>query len=256
MASLEVIRAYKALNLNELPEFLSIKQIAKLYYPANDKTDDRECIEEYIQTAIDSGSVQISSGEISKGEHSLDEWIKFFDGLDCGSGKLFHWTGTMAFLKERLINGWPSKWEVQTKTFIHQYSLISLISSSHYEAWAGKPEPTEGNLLNGWLGISKQGNKKQQVNVDTGKGNHAGTEPKDKEVTAWLRETWIIEGKPGGTVFFTKLKKYVNQKGSPIVEHYSAGKDAGFRWETSAGTTGRMAKKTISNKVSIFNNKP
>ena len=73
---------------------------------------------------------------------------------------------------------------------------------------------------------------------------------------AWLRETWINEGNPGGTAFFTKLKKYVNQKGSPIVEHYSAGKDAGFRWETSAGTTGRMTKKTISNKVSIFNNKP
>jgi hypothetical protein len=104
--------------------------------------------------------------------------------------------------------------------------------------------------------LAQQGNDNQQVIVDAGTGNHAGTEPKDKEVTAWLRETWIIEGKPGGTVFFTKLKKYVNQKGSPIVEHYSAGKDAGFRWETSAGTTGRMAKKTISNKVSIFNNKP
>ncbi len=87
-------------------------------------------------------------------------------------------------------------------------------------------------------------------------GNHAGTALKEKEVIAWLRETWINEGEPGGTAFFNKLKKYVNKKGSPIVEHYSAGKDAGFRWETSAGTTGRMARKTISNKVSIFNNKP
>ena len=98
--------------------------------------------------------------------------------------------------------------------------------------------------------------EKHQVNVDTGKGNHAGTEPKDKEVTAWLRETWINEDKPRGTAFFTKLKKYVNQKGSPIVEHYSAGKDAGFRWQTSAGTTGGMTKKTLLNKVSIFNNRP
>ena len=36
--------------------------------------------------------------------------------------------------------------------------------------------------------------------------------------------------------FFTKLKKYVKQNGSPIVEHYSAGKVAGIKWETSAGT--------------------
>jgi hypothetical protein len=84
----------------------------------------------------------------------------------------------------------------------------------------------------------------------------ARTEPKEREVMAWLRETWINEGNPGGTTFFAKLKKYVNQKGSPIVEHYSAGKDAGFRWQTSAGTTGTMTKKTLLNKVSIFNNKP
>ena len=91
---------------------------------------------------------------------------------------------------------------------------------------------------------------------DVGKGNHAGTKPKEREVMAWLRETWINEGKLGGVAFFNKLKKYVNQAGSPIVEHYSAGKDAGFKWKTSAETTGRMTKKTISNKVSIFKSKP
>ena len=196
MASLEVIRAYKALNLNELPEFLSIKQIAKLYYPANDKTDDRECIEEYIQTAIDSGSVQISSGGIFKpetsktmqianvvilpdakpSEHTLEEWIEFFNGLDCGTDKEYCFYGYQthrAILKERLSNGWPSKWDLITRSgSICEYSLIPLISSLHYEAWTDKPEPTEGSFLNGWLGISKQSNDKQQVIKKTGKGNH------------------------------------------------------------------------------------
>ena len=87
--------------------------------------------------------------------------------------------------------------------------------------------------------------------------NHAGTEPKERELMAWLRETWINEGsKLGGTAFFIKLKKYVNKDGSPIVEHYSAGKSAGFRWETSAGATGTTTKKTILNIVSVFKNTP
>ena len=87
--------------------------------------------------------------------------------------------------------------------------------------------------------------------------NHAGTEPKERELMAWLRETWINEGsKLGGTAFFTKLKKYVNKDGSPIVEHYSAGKSACFRWETSAGATGTTTKKTILNIVSVFKNTP
>ena len=81
-------------------------------------------------------------------------------------------------------------------------------------------------------------------------------ESKERELVAWLRVTWINESEPGGTAFFTKLKKYVNQKGSPIVEHYSAGKDAGISWQTSAGIRCNMVKKTILNKVSTFNNKP
>ena len=92
---------------------------------------------------------------------------------------------------------------------------------------------------------------------DAETGNHAGTEPKERELMAWLRETWINEGsKLGGTAFFIKLKKYVNKDGSPIVEHYSAGKSAGFRWETSAGATGTTTKKTILNIVSVFKNTP
>ena len=100
---------------------------------------------------------------------------------------------------------------------------------------------------------------------DNGAGSHTATEPastkvntapKEQELASWLREVWIKEGRPGGTTFFTKLKKYVKQNGSPIVEHYSAGKVAGIKWETSAGTTGEMKKKTILTKVSIFKRTP
>ncbi|MCK9620555.1 MAG: hypothetical protein M0R47_08480 [Methylobacter sp.] len=78
----------------------------------------------------------------------------------------------------------------------------------------------------------------------------------ERELTLWLRETWEKELKPGGTAFFGKLKKYKGVQGSPIIEHYSAGKDAGIRWETSKGTTGEMKKKTILNKVGAFKNVP
>jgi hypothetical protein len=90
---------------------------------------------------------------------------------------------------------------------------------------------------------------------DAGAGN-GDTEPKDRELTAWLREAWVNEGMPGGTAFFNRLKKHTNQKGSPIIEHYSAGKDAGIKWKTSAGTAGEMKKKTIQTKVSTFKRTP
>lgn len=91
---------------------------------------------------------------------------------------------------------------------------------------------------------------------DAGAGSDTTREPKEQELTSWLRETWIKEERPGGTDFFNKLKKYVMQKGSPITEHYSAGKAAGIGWKTSAGTTGEMKKKTIQTKVSTFKSTP
>jgi hypothetical protein len=211
MASLEYMKACDALGLNELPESLNAEQIAKLHYPESHKSIERNWIENKIQVAIDSGIVQISSGEISKGdttktmqiirlgssipkrpELELEKWIELFNGLDYGTGRAYSEHGELAVINERLINGWPSKWEVQTKTFIHQYSLIPLISSSHYKAWTDKPEQTEGSFLNGWLGISKQGNNKQEVNADAGKGSHAGTEPKPKALSKMQKQQAAI----------------------------------------------------------------
>ena len=74
----------------------------------------------------------------------------------------------------------------------------------------------------------------------------------ERELTQWLRETWDNEKRPGGTAFFNRLKKHVNVPGSPVTEHYSAGKYAGIKWRTSTGTTGEMVKKTIQTKVSLF----
>jgi hypothetical protein len=83
-----------------------------------------------------------------------------------------------------------------------------------------------------------------------------GTVPKERELTQWLRATWNDEGRPGGTAFFMALKKYVGKKGSPITEHYSAGKDAGFKWQNSKGNVGEMKKSTLLNIVSKFRKKP
>ncbi|MDO9046454.1 MAG: hypothetical protein Q7U66_01805 [Methylobacter sp.] len=91
---------------------------------------------------------------------------------------------------------------------------------------------------------------------DAGAVDDAGTKPNERELTAWLREAWIKEGKPGGTAFFNGLKKYAGGYGSPITQCYTAGKNAGFKWITSAGTTGEMPKKTLLNKVGIFKRTP
>ena len=75
---------------------------------------------------------------------------------------------------------------------------------------------------------------------------------KERDLTKWMRETWLKEGKIGGSSFFNGLKKYVNKEGSPIVEHYTTGKNgAGIRWNTG-NATNNMAKKTIQTKVSRF----
>jgi hypothetical protein len=74
----------------------------------------------------------------------------------------------------------------------------------------------------------------------------------ERELTSWLRQAWEDENRPNGSGFFLKLKKYKGEPGSPILDHYSAGKVAGISWVTSSGTTGEMRKKTIQNKVSEF----
>jgi hypothetical protein len=85
---------------------------------------------------------------------------------------------------------------------------------------------------------------------------NSGIQQKERELTAWLRETWVTEKRPGGTAFFRLLKDYEDKKGSPIINHYSAGKNAGFSWKTSTGRTGSMSKKTVQTKVSIFKKNP
>jgi hypothetical protein len=89
----------------------------------------------------------------------------------------------------------------------------------------------------------------------TGQPEPRGSKQRERrttEINRWLRETWIAEGRPKGASFFVALKKYKGKKGSPIVEWYSAGKDAGIKWETSGGATGEWTRKTIQTLVSEF----
>ena len=77
-------------------------------------------------------------------------------------------------------------------------------------------------------------------------------EKRETEINRWLRETWIKEGKPTGAKFFDALKKYKGQKGSPILEFYSAGEHRGFKWQTSGGAIGEWKRKRIQNLASEF----
>ena len=113
-----------------------------------------------------------------------------------------------------------------------------IISKEKWEAYL-KERGTDNNKLDSERGLTSSNNSKNE-----------------RELTRWLRETWINEGKPKGTAFFNVLKKYKGQKGSPIIDHYSSGKGAGIKWETSAGNSGDMTRKTILNKVSTFKNTP
>ncbi|MDD2739913.1 MAG: hypothetical protein PHR94_13360 [Methylomonas lenta] len=104
--------------------------------------------------------------------------------------------------------------------------------------------PVDGLLADWWI------NEQSNATTQPAKGPEKNTT--ERELTTWLRETWIKEGMPEGTAFFNRLKKYVNQKGSPIIEHWTADKNGGgFRWNTGTAT-GSRKKKRIQSMVSEF----
>jgi len=81
------------------------------------------------------------------------------------------------------------------------------------------------------------------------------TPRQERELTQWMRKTWEAEGKPNGSAFFSRLKKYANTKGSPITQHYTVGgkSGGGVGWKTSK-TNGERTKASIVNMVSRFKN--
>ena len=175
--------------------------------------------------------------------------------LSLTSSKYF--ISTQDILLEKILP--PSCYADKIRLAVLKRVLMANKFSNPQDEWQASQDNkirdklTEINLL---LGYQPYDEQQADTVEDIGTRNHTGIEPKEREVTAWLRETWIKEDKMGGTAFFNKLKKYTNIKGSPIVEHYSAGKVAGIRWKTSAGSTGEMKKKTILTKVSLFKNTP
>jgi hypothetical protein len=94
--------------------------------------------------------------------------------------------------------------------------------------------------------------KETPPQVKTDADTQFGKPFNERELTKWLRETWIKEEKPGGSAFFDGLKKYVGKNESPICEHFTTSKKgAGIRWNTG-GATSYMTKKAIQNSVSRF----
>lgn len=131
------------------------------------------------------------------------------------------------------------EWAVSKKFPVHEEMLI----------FAGrlKPKPeTE----------SEADHRAESESVKDDAENQVDPTTSERELTRWLRETWIKENKPNGTGFFNALKKYVDKEGSPIVEHYTASKKgAGIRWNTGSATN-TMSKKAIQNSVSKFKKEP
>lgn len=136
------------------------------------------------------------------------------------------------------------------------------------DEWTYEEEPVKISKQDfiGWLNIEnehlptgcllqKWWNDTQQEIQAVGNDAEVGQEkvkPIERELTKWFRETWINEGKPGGTVFFDSLKKYTKKNGSPITEYYTTSKNgAGIKWSTG-NASGEMTKKAIQNKVSKF----
>jgi hypothetical protein len=70
----------------------------------------------------------------------------------------------------------------------------------------------------------------------------------------WLRETWIKEGRLGGSAFFVRLKRYKSTEGSPVIDHWTHDnvKGAGIKIMLNDGKPKDLTKKTIENMVSTF----
>jgi hypothetical protein len=109
-------------------------------------------------------------------------------------------------------------------------------------------------FLNSLWRAAEQNKPKAEVARDEVRAeNENGNQRNERELKQGLREIWVKEGRPEMKAFFPdKLKKYINKSGSPITDVYTAGKDAGFAFKLSTGTTGNRTKKTLSNYVSEF----
>lgn len=106
--------------------------------------------------------------------------------------------------------------------------------------------------ISNYLGNDAPEGMLQQVSTQTNLIINNLLPKKERDLTKWMRETWVKEGKLGGSGFFNKLKNYVNKDESPIREHFTTGKNgAGITWNTG-NTRNSMTKKAIQNKVSKF----
>ncbi|QPK63279.1 hypothetical protein IVG45_21145 [Methylomonas sp. LL1] len=131
------------------------------------------------------------------------------------------------------------------------------IYREQFEEWLKKSKQwpvVDSCLLFSWFDSEP---KAEVVVDDVRQVTESGNQRYERELKQGLREIWVKEGRPEMKAFFpNQLKKYVNQSGSPITEVYTAGKDAGFAFKLSTGTTGNRTKKTLSNYVSEFKKTP
>ncbi|NOR70429.1 MAG: hypothetical protein GQ532_12180 [Methylomarinum sp.] len=95
------------------------------------------------------------------------------------------------------------------------------------------------------LSLDSCGNEEKQ---DQTLLNSQSEPSNNRDIDKWLWETWLENGKLGGSAFFMHLKKYKGQKGSPILDHYTSGSHPSIKWRT-ANIEGQLYKKSIQNMV-------
>jgi hypothetical protein len=215
-----------------LPEILKAKEIAGLW---SDNKRQQEVILGQIKKAIEIYSLNIQPHKIYSSEtKSLKTLPNFLKVYEDGEDIYVRWSDS------------KDEWVYEEES--------AKISKQDFVAWFENektPLPTACLLQNWWCEIRPE--IESQMNDD--KTGQKKSRPKERELTRWMYDVWITEGKPGGTEFFTILKKYLNKDKSPITEHYTTSpKGAQIKWHT--GTASKyMSKKTIQSKVSKFRNK-
>jgi hypothetical protein len=261
------------------PECFTAQQISKLHFP---NSDDSKILQNMLDTAVNLGEIGFNDILVTPSTLPSDysgigiafeettnqpyqkenavtvssaEWIAALMGfrIDDGKDVLIKNKLVNLCLLERFKNGLPKRWAYNWNLCGEECccEATPLISRFSYAAWKDKPPIPQGGPLFYWLE-----RECTQANPNQPKTAIEKKSKIQRELTKWMRETWIKEGMPEGTAFFDALKKYVNQPNSPIREHYTSSKNGpGIRWKTGSATN-TMTIKAIQNKVSAFKQEP
>lgn len=215
-------------------------------------------LRDYISTVIENRTSVIWDGDIMPLEHLTDEEKQLFN--NCAA-----WSWVDAIY---ILQGYKPVFQLSTEqvrshfpnlvNYFTQSIQLGNIGKEIYQSGVKSFIDSPANWQAFWQSIDNKPEPKAEVVVDDVRQiSESGNQRNERELKQGLRDIWVKEGRPEMRAFFPdKLKKYINQPGSPITAVYTAGKHAGFAFKLSTGTTGNRKKKTLSNYVSEFKKTP